>query len=129
MNRIKCFFLGHDWGILYYIKSTYHPKQYQSYCKRCDETSKPIIYQRQIPLNDSIDRISLVLEAIDKKLEKEKSTRSKLVKIDKETSINIDYVESIERDKKMILINMSSGRCFQILFNEKDWLKLHELKK
>ena len=52
-----------------------------------------------------------------------------MVQIDNEVSINIDYVESIVRTKKTILIHMSSGNEYQILFNEKDWIKLHQLKK
>ncbi len=124
MNRIICFLFGHKWGKYYRIETTY-PHQYAQQCRRCSRHSSPIFAES----NYHVEKLISILEMIEINLRKEKSNKSKLVKIDEEISVNIDFVETIEKFGKQIKINMTSGSQFQILFNEKDWLKLHELKK
>jgi len=128
MNRIKCFLYGHVWSTLYRIAKT-SPSQYRSHCINCLKLTKPIIYEREIDLNHSLGQIGNILELIEENLRKEKATKSKLIKIDEEISINIYYVESIKRNGKLININMLSQDVYQVLYTKKDWLKLHALTK
>ncbi len=124
MNKIICYLFGHNWGVFYRIKGSY-PDQYSQQCERCKKHSNPIFGDN----NYHAEKLISILELIEINLRIEKITKSKLIKIDDERSINVDYIESIKKTGKFIKICMSSGTYAEIVFNEKDWLKLHQLKK
>ncbi len=80
MNRIICFFIGHNWEEIYRIKCTY-PHQYSQQCTRCNKHSRPIFSED----NYHAGKLISILEMIEVNLRKEKLIKSKLIKIDEET--------------------------------------------